>query len=85
MLEVGGSHAHRLKPLVHHLGLTTLVITDLDAQERKVTPATETAKEKISYHAAQPKLGAGLTTNNDTLKTWLPQKSSLDELLDGAV
>lgn len=85
ILEVGGSHAHRLKPLVHHLGLTTLVITDLDAQEKKVTPATESTKEKISYHAAQPKPGAGLTTNNDTLKTWLPQKSSLDELLDGTV
>ena len=47
MLEVGGSHAHKLKPLVHHLGLTTLVITDLDAQEKKVTPATGTSKEKI--------------------------------------
>ena len=30
-LEIGGSHAHRLKPLVEQLGLTTLIITDLDA------------------------------------------------------
>nr|WP_248114321.1 AAA family ATPase [Bradyrhizobium sp. 2S1]MCK7667580.1 AAA family ATPase [Bradyrhizobium sp. 2S1] len=85
MLEVGGSHAHKLKPLVNHLGLTTLVITDLDAQEKKLTPATETTKEKITYHAAQPKLGAGLTSNNDTLKTWLPQKSILDDLLASGV
>lgn len=81
MLEVGGSHAHKLKPLVHHLGLTTLVITDLDAQEKKVTPATSTSNERTSYYAAQPKLGTGMTTNNDTLKTWLPRKSIIDELL----
>jgi predicted ATP-dependent endonuclease of OLD family len=85
MLEVGGSHAHRLKPLVDHLGLTTLVITDLDAQEKKMIPATGTSKEKVIYHAAQPKLDAGLTTNNDTLKNWLPQKSMIDDLLASGV
>ena len=31
VLEIGGSHAHRLRPLIEHLGLTTLIITDLDA------------------------------------------------------
>src|SRR5690606_18046212 len=30
LLEIGGSHAHRLRPLIEHLGLLTLVITDLD-------------------------------------------------------
>ncbi|MDR4471398.1 MAG: ATP-dependent endonuclease [Nitrospira sp.] len=30
LLEIGGSHAHRLKPLIDHLGLLTLIITDLD-------------------------------------------------------
>lgn len=30
ILEVGGSHAHRFKPLIEHLGLTTLIITDID-------------------------------------------------------
>jgi hypothetical protein len=29
-LEVGGSHAHKLEPLVKRLGIPTLVITDLD-------------------------------------------------------
>lgn len=28
-LEIGGSHAHRLRKLVEHLGLNTLIITDL--------------------------------------------------------
>lgn len=32
-LEVGGSHAHRFKSLVETLGLTTLIVTDLDAKD----------------------------------------------------
>ena len=34
-LEIGGSHAHRLKSLLVHLGLNTLIITDLDAKDSK--------------------------------------------------
>ncbi len=34
-VEIGGSHAHRLKKLIEHLGLDTLVITDIDAKERE--------------------------------------------------
>ncbi|RWD69071.1 AAA family ATPase [Mesorhizobium sp.] len=67
MLEVGGSHAHRLKPLINLLGITTLIITDLDAQ---------------SGEAVQPKVGENQVTNNDTLKSWWPQKTKIDELLD---
>lgn len=85
VLEVGGSHAHRLRPLIDQLGLITLLITDLDAQEKVVTPATENSPAKTSYHAAQPRLGAELTTNNDTLKTWLPAKTTLDELVAGGI
>ena len=85
LLEVGGSHAHRLRPLIEQLGLPTLVITDLDAQEKKVTPATETSTQRTTYVAAQPKLGVDLTTNNDTLKRWLPQQESLDNLLSSNV
>ena len=29
-----GSHAHRLKKLIEHLGLNTLVITDIDAKDK---------------------------------------------------
>lgn len=70
ILEVGGSHAHKLKSLMDTLGLTTLIITDLDAQKDG---------------AVQPKIGEGQVTNNDTLKSWCPQKLAVDELLDGTV
>jgi predicted ATP-dependent endonuclease of OLD family len=31
LLEIGGSHANQLKPLIESLGLTTLIVTDIDA------------------------------------------------------
>jgi predicted ATP-dependent endonuclease of OLD family len=71
LLEINGSHAHRLRPLIEHLGLTTLIITDVDSAE------------PTGRHKATPsKRGAGLLTRNTTLKTWHPQKESLDELFE---
>jgi predicted ATP-dependent endonuclease of OLD family len=71
LLEIGGSHAHRLRPLIEHLGLVTLIITDLDSVE------------PTGYHSAKyPVRGENLITGNDTLKTWLPKKDLIDELLD---
>lgn len=68
-LEIGGSHAHRLKSLLVHLGLNTLIITDIDAKnaEDKTVP---------------PMRDAGLTTRNETLKTWIPAEKLLNALLD---
>lgn len=68
-LEIGGSHAHRLKSLILHLGLNTLIITDIDAKDDD---------EK----AVPPARGAGLKARNETLKTWIPKEDSLDALLD---
>ena len=71
LLEIDGGHAHTLRTLIEHLGLFTLIITDLDSVEadppHKATPA---------------KRGAGLLTSNATLKSWHPCESSLDKLLD---
>ncbi|MEJ8839382.1 AAA family ATPase [Ramlibacter sp. AN1133] len=69
-LEIGGSHAHRLKSLLLHLGLNTLIVTDIDA------------KDGASGKVAIPKRGAGLKARNETLKTWIPAEESFDILLD---
>ncbi|MDR3488596.1 MAG: AAA family ATPase [Bradyrhizobium sp.] len=69
-LEIGGSHAHRLQPLLEKLGLTALIITDIDAMVG--TPSK----------AVQPQRGAGQTTRNKTLETWIPRELSIDDLLD---
>ena len=71
LLEIGGSHAHRLKPLIEHLGLITLIITDLDS----VDPSSKNS-------AVQPIRGNKYITNNDTLKTWVHENNNIDELLD---
>lgn len=68
-LEIGGSHAHRLRSLVEQLGLTTLIITDLDACDAEGRKAI-------------PQRGAGLTTRNQTLKSWCPEVLDLDALMD---
>ncbi|NQZ07292.1 MAG: AAA family ATPase [Algicola sp.] len=70
ILEVGGAHAHRLKPLIDILDLHTLVITDTDAvddQGKKV----------------RPQRGEAHKTSSDTLKKWLElEDHSLDSVLD---
>ncbi|WP_066629351.1 AAA family ATPase [Clostridium magnum] len=71
LLEIGGSHAHRLRPLVEKLGMTCLIITDLDA-----------GKADGHHKSAIPERNKGLVTNNSTLKTWIPEKMKIDELLD---
>jgi hypothetical protein len=69
LLEIGGSHAHRLRPLIDRLGLLTLIVTDLDS-------LTSTGGTSI-----QPALGAGQKTNNATLKTWVPALDDVDALI----
>lgn len=68
-LEIGGSHAHKMRSLIKTIGLTTLVITDIDSCDRAGTPAP-------------PVRGAGFTTGNTTLRKWWPVITDLDPLLD---
>jgi predicted ATP-dependent endonuclease of OLD family len=70
LLEIGGSHAHRLKPLIEHLGLLTLIITDLDTLD------------STSGASVQPAKGSNQKTNNTTLKTWVPRIIDVDALMD---
>jgi predicted ATP-dependent endonuclease of OLD family len=69
ILEIGGSHAHRLRGLIEHLGLLSLIITDLDSLE------------KTGGGAVQPKPGSNQVTNNATLKSWVPCLTDIDALL----
>ena len=68
-IETGGSHAHRFRLLIEQLGLTTLIITDLDAMD---------ADRKKSV----PKRDLGLKSRNMTLRSWCPEEENLDALLD---
>ncbi|MFP7836578.1 AAA family ATPase [Pseudomonas aeruginosa] len=68
-LEIGGSHAHRLRSLIEHLGLNTLIITDIDATN-------------AGGKAVPPSRGSALKARNQTLKTWIPKEETFDTLLD---
>lgn len=70
ILEIGGSHAHTLKPLIESLGITTLIVTDIDS----VNPSDSGKK-------VRPEKGKKYNTGNDTLKSWLPKEKDLDKLL----
>jgi predicted ATP-dependent endonuclease of OLD family len=70
LLEIGGSHAHRFRPLIEHLGLTTLIITDLDSVE-----------ETGHHRAVAPKRGCNQISGSTTLKDWHPKTNKLDDLL----
>ena len=72
LLEIGGSHAHRLKSLIDHLGLLTLIVTDLDTLDA------------TGGSSAQPARGIGQKTNNATLKTWVPGTDDVDALMDAS-
>lgn len=70
LLEIGGSHAHRLRPLIDHLGLLTLIITDLDTLD------------STGGASVQPAKGTNQKTNNATLKTWVPGVEDVDSLMN---
>lgn len=69
ILEVGGAFAHRFARLIDFLGLTTLVITDLDS----VDPAAKRASCMVTL--------PGAVTANQTLAAWTPGLTSIADLL----
>lgn len=71
LLEVGGSHAHRFRPLIEHLGLVTLLIADLDP-----------AKNEKKWPVAPPRRGQNMISRNAVIRQWVPEKSKLDDLLN---
>ena len=75
-LEVGGSHAHRLRPLVERLGLPTLIITDLDPATEITNQKGKVSKKKAPVVPDQPQV-----STNPTLANWCPVESSIPELL----
>jgi len=70
ILEIGGSHAHRLRELLLLLGLPTLIVTDLDAIN------------SLNRKAEAPSRDSEQITANQTLKTWIPNEERIDALLD---
>ena len=76
VIEVNGRHAHSFRSLIEKIGIPTLIVTDIDATEksegkngREYDTAVITAK------------GKGYKTSNPTIKSWIPDKETIDDLL----
>lgn len=81
LIDIGGAHAHRFENLVRGLGLTVLVISDLDAAEP--TEATDkNGKRIVKNLKKQPASGQGQVTTNAVLKKWHPKQKNVDDLLN---
>ncbi|MEZ1754575.1 ATP-dependent nuclease [Pseudomonas aeruginosa] len=93
VLEIGGAFGHRFKTLIEFLGITALIITDIDSIRG---PNNEAAIDQVDAEAvddeddddpertgtACPVHTEGATTSNQTLRQWLPRRTSIAELLE---
>ena len=96
ILEVGGAFAHRFRLLVEFLGLTVLVITDLDSVTAIPTDAeaddeddatefevpNQDAQEPSTKRRGRACLPSeeGAITSNQTLIQWIPKKQTVSDL-----
>ncbi|WP_343237720.1 AAA family ATPase [Stenotrophomonas sp. ISL-67] len=78
-LDLGGRHAHRLRPLVERLGIPTVVITDIDPVELGKDSKGDAVRRAAAI--VDPKL---LECGNDTLNGWHPKKRELNLLAEPA-
>ena len=69
LIEVGGAYASKFRELLQFLEVPTLIITDIDS----VNPNNDNKKCKTST--------PGAVTSNTTLKRWLPECTTITDLL----
>ena len=92
VLEIGGAFGHRFRSLMEFLGITTLIITDLDSvhalRRRQEDEAAEVEHNDGKEQVENGRGGRTCTpetpdaiTSNQMLRQWLPGKERIDELL----
>ncbi|MBB5633639.1 putative ATP-dependent endonuclease of OLD family [Cryobacterium mesophilum] len=69
VIEVGGAYAVKFRPLLEFINVQTLVITDIDSVAAE------------GNHPKVPVKTTGAITSNVTLKTWLPSRTTIADLL----
>jgi predicted ATP-dependent endonuclease of OLD family len=100
ILEVGGAFGYRFRTLIEFLGLTTLIVTDIDSVTPPAVAAVPVADETLTEEeeedaeeedeatpaagSACPVLTEGAVTSNQTLIQWLPAQASIADLLNAS-
>jgi len=77
VLEVGGAFGFKFKSLIEFLGITALLITDIDS----VMPKTVDDQGNRSGGKVCDVDVSGAITSNQTLIQWLPRKTTIVELI----
>ena len=92
VLEIGGAFSHRFRSLIEFLGITTLIITDLDSVNGPIPHtaqettggqdghADHTVENPVAHQTCPPET-PGAVTSNQMLRQWLPGRERIDELL----
>jgi predicted ATP-dependent endonuclease of OLD family len=95
VLEIGGAFGYRFQTLIEFLGITALVITDLDSvrglplsQDEQVEGENDEYEDIDEEGEGGPKIGStcrvetlDAVTSNQTLIQWLPRERRVDNLL----
>ncbi|MGE8516890.1 MAG: AAA family ATPase [Alcaligenes nematophilus] len=83
-LDIGGSHAHRLKPLIEKLRIPTVVITDIDPCEEQDGKPKKNGEPTRKLVAVANTGQEGLHCGNPTLRGWHPKFQKLDDFKNPA-
>lgn len=78
-LDIGGSHAHRLKPLVEKLRIPTVIITDVDPCEERDGKPKKNGEPTKKLVAVANTGQVDLQCGNPTLRSWHPKLQKLDD------
>lgn len=78
-VDIGGSHAHRLKPLIEKLRIPTVIITDIDPCEEKEGKPKKNGDPTKKLVAVANTGQSELQCGNPTLRGWHPKLKQLDD------
>ena len=86
ILEIGGAFGHRFRTLIEFLGITALIVTDIDSV---IAPADQAAgdvpvdeDDDVAAGSACMVHIADAVTSNQTLIQWLPAHRTIADLLE---
>lgn len=77
VLEIGGRYAHLFKPLIDALGISCLIITDLDSAK-----GARSSNGRATRKGVKPERGKGYFSSNPTIANWVIKNIDLDYLID---
>lgn len=83
VLEIGGAYAHLFRTLIEFLGITTLIVTDLDSVNGQAGGEDDSDTDEDEDGARStciPEMPDAVTSNQ-MLAQWLPGRNRIDELL----